>query len=452
MKTTLFFTFLFTMLLSINLCGQENLENEINSYLKRLESEYYTFLLNNYKIEDGNKNKKNEKKRIVISEIDFELPYNLIVSNFTSNGKVVHHKVNENHKDFIEPNELLKGYAADIFTKDYLEMGVITVTYTNSQYLARRILASNISGRTNRLLRADEFSHPNIGDDICMMTEGTQGLHRKWIFFIRDYTVFYIGINDPEKIDVEKLARNIDQKYAELNKKLNNIEETSKNKSVAKKCIGQENLENKIELLNSYLEYIEKLDCMLLLKQYKIEEGKKNKKNEKKRIVFSEIDFELPYNFIFRNSTLNENNKDYVKANELLKVYAADIFTKEDIEMGMITVTYTNSQYLARRILASTIGVHIDGPSRTNETNRFLRADKFSHPNIGDDVCIMIEEFPSGLRKKWIFFIRDYTVFCIGINDPEKIDIEKFAKSIDQKFVELNKQLNEKKPTNENTN
>jgi hypothetical protein len=214
------------MMLEGNLNGQENFENEINSFLESIESEHYTFILNNYKIEEGKKNKKNEKKRIVISEIDFELPYNLTLCNFELNGIAIH-KIDKNNKDYISPNELLKGYAANIFTNDYLNMGIITVTYTNSQYLARRILASNISGLTNRLLRADEFSRPNIGDDICLLDkEISNGYHKIWIHFIRDCTVFKIGINNPKDIDIEKLARNIDQKFTELNKKLNEKEGT----------------------------------------------------------------------------------------------------------------------------------------------------------------------------------------------------------------------------------
>jgi hypothetical protein len=80
-----------------------------------------------------------------------------------------------------------------------------------------------MSAMGNRILSADEFFYPkNIGDDVCFKTKVSNGYVKIRLYFIRNYTVFEIGIFHLKNVDIiEEIAQYIDQKFFEINKQLN---------------------------------------------------------------------------------------------------------------------------------------------------------------------------------------------------------------------------------------
>jgi hypothetical protein len=104
----LFFTFFVIIIEGEKLSGQDEITskeleriNASNAYSERQER-HYERLLNNYKITEGDKNKKNEEKRVVLSKMDIELPYNLMLRYMGAKGKFIVR--DESHKNYLEPN------------------------------------------------------------------------------------------------------------------------------------------------------------------------------------------------------------------------------------------------------------------------------------------------------------------------------------------------------------
>ncbi|MGL6194251.1 MAG: hypothetical protein ACRC2T_05455 [Thermoguttaceae bacterium] len=199
--------------------------------LKFLENDNTTELLNHFGIAEGSKSKAAKNKRVVIAGEHFDnLPKNVALSNITTHflrrgagaAEIADPDlVDIEKKIFINADAIFELYAMDIrdpFSRKHI--GSVGALYTNSEYLARRILASEIAVKTNRLLDRGEFTLPkDIGDDYCFRRD--DGDARSRIHFVRDFTIFSIELDAAKEVDIEKLARCIDQRFAELNTEIN---------------------------------------------------------------------------------------------------------------------------------------------------------------------------------------------------------------------------------------
>jgi hypothetical protein len=114
--------------------------------------------------------------------------------------------------------------------------------------------------------------------------------------------------------------------------------------------------------------------------------------------------------------------------------------TKTGHFCGMIAIAYSNSLDLCRR---ECFAVMANCPM-PNELVAYSHVP--CNENIGDDICFILRK-----PNYKLYFIRQNTLFVVNLVNAEKntnINIIELAKYIDQKFVELNKELNkpEKKP------
>lgn len=184
MKILLFLMCLSFAMLSQNLDGQD---------ISRLEGEKNARRVKQFGMEDGDRNAKNQRTRADILEIEFDLPDNLKIHFHSENAAF---------------------FTTSIYGPDYL--GSCIVSYTDSQFYARRELAFLIHITGNRSLFSDDFTRiEGVGDDICLMQK-----NRNHIYFIRDCIAIRIDV-DSRFVDAEKLARFFDQKLKEENDKLN---------------------------------------------------------------------------------------------------------------------------------------------------------------------------------------------------------------------------------------
>jgi hypothetical protein len=205
----------------------ENILSPKKDYLQLLETEA-TRHLQHFKIKEGNRNMKIQKKRYNALQNSIDILGNLTFlnwSDWSDPDRPIRHTPLNKVEVAVLQESIYKCYNADIKTKNEpnnIRKGYIFISYFDSQFYARRELAMALATMGSRLWHLNEFSHPKkIGDDLCFKTNFLGNSTRQWIFFIRDYTVFSIRVENGNEIDIEQLARYIDQKFVELNKELN---------------------------------------------------------------------------------------------------------------------------------------------------------------------------------------------------------------------------------------
>jgi hypothetical protein len=201
-----------------------------------LNDPYISLILQRLEIEDGSKEKKIKIKRSLLQKQHFH-PLSLKISDLSEPIITQYHLIDthripkigriakiESDIDYIEPDTILQIYNTEILTSNEHEsQGHIEIAYTTSQYYARRYFVSCLTnGIRTKPAEIKDYSYPeNIGDDLCFMDNSLQF---QYIFFIRDYTVFKICMNNTQKNSILELAKYIDQRFIELNKKLNEKE------------------------------------------------------------------------------------------------------------------------------------------------------------------------------------------------------------------------------------
>jgi hypothetical protein len=211
----------------------KSLDSRISS-VDYLEKERCTFLQNHFGVVAGSKTNKVRNKRIValgtqFGEIPFQCAFSGYVTHFSNDHRV--ERIDDTSKQekvrYEGIDTQYECYSLEIILKNSLpkkHIGYMGVIYTNSEYLARRIFVGEVAVKTSRLFNKEDFTRPEgIGDDYCFKTKSQD--RRSRIHFIRDYTVFSIEIDDTKAIDIEKFAQYIDQKFVELNKRLNEPKE-----------------------------------------------------------------------------------------------------------------------------------------------------------------------------------------------------------------------------------
>jgi hypothetical protein len=195
----------------------------------------------------------------------------------------------------------------------------------------------------------------------------------------------------------------------------------------------------------------------LLQKYYDIDYSKLSKKSPDKRTVPIDKTFEFPYGLKiaqFRESVFsaltitedlllkphNSRIENNIVSNNLpvyLEINLKDESGKWRVRINM---AYTPSLEMCRWELFA------DMVSCTMPTELVAASYILCDEKIGDDIC-----FVSRKPNYKLYFIRQNTLFVVDLVNAEKntnINIIELAKYIDQKFVELNKELNkpEKKP------
>jgi hypothetical protein len=196
----------------------------------------------------------------------------------------------------------------------------------------------------------------------------------------------------------------------------------------------------------------------LLQKYYDIDYSKLGKKSPEKRTVPIDKTFEFPYGLkiaqlresVFSGLTVtkdlllkphNSRIENNIVSNKLPVYLEIDLKDEKD-ESGKwrvrIKMAYSPSLEMCRyELFGEMVGC-------TRQVELIAKTTVLSKEKIGDDLC-----FIAPFHNDEIYFIRQNTFFLIRLENykDKEINIIELAKYIDQKFVELNKKLNEKEET-----
>ena len=215
-----------SILLTFHITANEMEELKENPYV--IKHVPYLLQYYNIKFDDINPNIKTPLKRIVLTEETFNsLPYGL---KFRQVGEVWCSNLimkDPNGKTWKKGDDpVITGnsprYFRILIEDESSELGAnINIAYSPTLDKCRKELFAEMLNNTMFVQAVAECNKPckeKIGDDLCFIDSRT-GNDR--ILFIRQNTLFVIGLASENEKNLLEFAKYIDKKYVELNKKLN---------------------------------------------------------------------------------------------------------------------------------------------------------------------------------------------------------------------------------------